>query len=64
MIEVEYVYEDIGRVFKKNPRTSSMQYVIQVPSSLGRNPHFPFTHKEPVRIKIEGNKLIIEKIWK
>jgi len=62
MSEEEYVYEDIGKVFKKKPRTTSMQYVIQIPSSIGRNPKFPFKHKELVRIRIEGERLVIEKI--
>jgi len=60
--EAEHVYEDIGKVFRKKPRTTSMQYVIQVPASLGRNPKFPFSHKEPVRIRIDGDRLVIEKV--
>jgi len=61
---VEYVDEDIGRVYRKKPRTTSMQYIIQIPSSLGRNPKFPFKHGEPVKIKLNGNRIIVEKLEK
>jgi len=58
----EYVDEDIGRVYKYRRGTGSNQYIIRVPASLGRNPKFPFTDKEPVKIRIEENRLVIEKI--
>jgi hypothetical protein len=60
--DAEFVDEDIGRVYRYRKGLGSNQYIIRVPASIGRNPKFPFTDREPVRIRIDGERLIIEKI--
>jgi len=57
-----YVDTDIGRVYKYKKYTGSMQYIVRIPASIGGNPKFTFKHGEPVRIKLEKDRLIIEKI--
>jgi len=58
---VEYLDEDLGRIHKVGRTPNSNKYIIHVPASIGRNPKFPFTHKEVVRVRLEKDKLIIEK---
>jgi hypothetical protein len=62
METVEYLDEDIGRIYKYRKNTGSMQYIIRIPATIGANPKFTFKHGEPVKITIQGNKLIIEKL--
>jgi len=59
---VDYVDEDLGRIHKIMKTYNSNQYIIRIPATIGRNPNFPFRHREVVRIRLEGDRLIVEKV--
>jgi hypothetical protein len=59
---VDYLDEDTGRIHKVMKTYNSNQYILRIPATIGRNPKFPFKHREVVRIRLEGERLIVEKL--
>ena len=57
--------EGIGKVINRPTKTGSKtydKYFIYIPTSVAKDSAFPFKPGEKVIIRIEGNKLIIEKM--
>ncbi len=53
------VREDTGRLFRQG---SAKTLFLSLPSKLSLDSNFPFNQNEYVRIRIEGKRLVIEKI--
>ena len=57
--------EGIGKVINRPTKTGGKtydKYFIYIPASVAKDSAFPFSPGEKVIVRIEGNKLIIEKL--
>ena len=57
--------EDIGRFINRPTRTGGKTYdkfFVYIPTSVAKDSAFPFRPGEEVLVRIEGKRLVIEKI--